>query len=115
MSVKERNTKGFNPTRETIITENNESYFSKIQNTEAAVEQNIKTVTVFEQFLISKACVNCNKHIIQNSFQYISKCVFCTYTVGRDESKLSVIVKLVIFTCAFRDENSKSNCTCFIC
>ena len=91
----------FNTTKYTVISLNNDSELNNIENVEVTIESTVKTITVskiefIEDFSVSKACSNCNKHIIQNSCEYVLKCDFCSYVMRQESTKFTVIVKIVV-------------------
>ena len=91
----------FNTTKNTVITVNSDASLNNIETVETTLERNIKTINVskiefIEQYHVSKTCVNCNKHIMQNNSEYVLKCDFCNYVMRHECTKLSAIVKIVV-------------------
>lgn len=110
--------KVFNTTKNTVITVSNESSLNKINITDANVESSIKTITVpkielIEEFNCFKACLNCNKQIMQSNSEYLLKCDFCNYVMRQESCKMSVIVKLVVNDFSEAKEKSDVHLTLF--
>jgi len=107
----ENNAKVLNTTKNTVINENNDENLKKVEAKDFNLESNIKTINVskidmIEHFSINKVCLKCNKHIIQNTSDYILKCDFCKYTMRKNSCKSSVVVKIVVTDSSLPSNNN---------